>query len=309
MRKDTSDKAMTFNRRQFLGTLGLTGLATRFATSQTSSHLAFSTLGCPKWGWQQILDFASARQFAAIELRGLMGQLDLPSLPEFAASNIRERRLELARHNLKIACVSSSAELHHADSSRTKQLDDARRFIDLAQALDAPYVRVFGNKMENPREETIKRVAAGMRELADYAEPRHVTVLLESHGDFTDSPTLKEILTKANSAHAALLWDAHHTFVEGHEDPELTWRELGPWIRHTHLKDSRIVNGERHYVLTGRGDVPVRRQIEVLSRAGYSGFFCFEWEKMWHPDIEEPEIAFADYAQVARSYVQNAHAR
>jgi sugar phosphate isomerase/epimerase len=131
-----------------------------------------------------------------------------------------------------------------------------------------------------------------------------VTVLLESHGDFTDSPTLKRILTTANSAHAALLWDAHHTFVEGHEDPETTWRELGPWIRHTHLKDSRVVNGERHYVLTGRGDVPVKRQIEILQKGGYSGYFCFEWEKLWHPELEDPAIAFADYAQVAGRYIQ-----
>jgi sugar phosphate isomerase/epimerase len=300
---------MNINRREFLISAAIAGLAAKLKASGHSGFLAFSTLGCPKWSWNQILDFASSHGFAAIELRGLMGQLDLPSLPEFAPDKISGRQRELADHHLKIACISSSTELHHADSSRGKQLADARRFIDLAESLGAPYVRVFGNKVENPREETIKRVAAGMSELAQYAEPRHVTVLLESHGDFTDSATLKEVLTRANSAHAALLWDAHHTFVEGHEDPEVTWRELAPWIRHTHLKDSRVINGERHYILTGKGDVPVQRQIEILWRRGYSGYFCFEWEKLWHPDLEEPEIAFADYARVAGSYVQNAISR
>jgi sugar phosphate isomerase/epimerase len=299
------------NRREFLGSISLTALASRFVVSSnhSSRFLAFSTLGCPKWSWPQILDFASGQGFSAIELRGLMGQLDLPSLAEFAPDQIRVRRRELAEHNLKIACVSSSAELHHADSTREKQLADARRFIDLANSLGAPHVRVFGNKMEGPREDVVARVAAGMRELAQYAEPRQVSVLLESHGDFTDSATLKEILTRANSAHAALLWDAHHTFVEGHEDPEKTWRELGLWIRHTHLKDSRVMDGERRYVLTGTGDVPVKRQIEILMQGGYSGYFCFEWEKLWHPDIQEPEIAFADYARVAGGYVQGARSR
>ena len=294
---------MKVTRKQFIGSLAFAGLATQFALAGKSSQLAFSTLGCPKWNWQQILDFASAHGFSAIELRGLMGQLDLPSLPEFAPDKISDRRAELSRHNLKIACVSSSAEMHHADASRAKQLDDARRFIDLAQALGAPNVRVFGNKLEEPKADTIARIAAGMRELAEYAGPKNVTVILESHGDFTNSTVLKEILTKANSPHAALLWDAHHTFVDGHEDPEFTFHELGQWIRHTHLKDSKVVNGERHYVLTGRGDVPVRRQMEVLSKAGYKGYFCFEWEKMWHPEIEEPEIAFSDYAQIARGYL------
>lgn len=302
---------MTVNRREFLGATALAALASRFAmsASHSSSFLAFSTLGCPKWSWNQILDFASAHGFSAIELRGLTGQLDLPSLPEFAPDQIATRRKELAEHNLKIACVSSSTELHHADASREKHLADARRFIDLANALGAPYIRVFGNKIEGPREEVITRVAAGMRELAQYAEPKKVSVLLESHGDFTDSATLKEILTKANSAHAALLWDAHHTFVEGHEDPEKTWREVGLWIRHTHLKDSRVINGERRYVLTGTGDVPVKQQIEILMRRGYSGYFCFEWEKLWHPEIQEPEVAFADYARVAGGYVEGAKSR
>jgi sugar phosphate isomerase/epimerase len=300
---------VNLNRRELLVSLGVACAASRLDATHPPSQLAFSTLGCPKWTWNQILDFASAHGFAAIELRGLTGQLDLPSLPEFAPDKIRERRSELAAHDLKIACVSSSAELHHADASRTKQLNDARRFIALAHELGAPYVRVFGNNIEGPREEVIGRVAAGMRELATYAEPKQVTVLLESHGDFTNSAILKEILTRANSAHAALLWDAHHTFVEGHEEPETTWRELGLWIRHTHLKDSRVVNGERHYVLTGRGDVPVKRQIQILMRAGYSGYFCFEWEKLWHPEIEEPEVAFADYARVAGDYVRNANSR
>ena len=300
---------MNLSRREFLTALGVAGVATQVAKSRSSVRLAFSTLGCPKWTWDQILAFASTHEFAAIELRGLMGELDLPSLPDFAAGKIRDRRLELAHHHLKIACVSSSAELHHSGPSRARQLADARRFIDLAHALGALYVRVFGNKLEGPREEVLTQVASGMRELGTYAEPRQVTVLLESHGDFTDSPTLKDILTRANSAHAALLWDAHHTFVDGHEDPEFTWRELGRWIRHTHLKDSRRVNGERRYVLTGRGDVPVKRQIEVLSRGGYSGYFCFEWEKLWHPEIEEPETAFADYTRVAGGYIQSAHSR
>jgi sugar phosphate isomerase/epimerase len=291
-------------RREFLGALAFAALANRLGTKHNPGHLAFSTLGCPKWTWTQTLDFASAHGFAGIELRGVTGELDLPSLPDFAPGKIGDRRTELEQHNLKIACVSSSAELHHPDPARAKQLDDARRFIDLAHSLGAPYVRVFGNKIEGPRDEVIARVAAGMRELATYAEPKQVTVLLESHGDFTDSPTLKRILTAANSPHAALLWDAHHTFIEGREDPETTWRELGPWIRHTHLKDSRVVNGERHYVLTGRGDVPVKRQIEILQKGGYSGYFCFEWEKVWHPELEDPELAFADYAQVAGKYLE-----
>ena len=109
----------------------------------------------------------------------------------------------------------------------------------------------------------------------------------------------------------ALLWDAHHTFVSGKESPEDTVRQLGRYIRHTHLKDSvpAATEGGRRYVLTGTGEVPVRRQIEALVKTGYRGVYSFEWEKRWHPEIAEPEVAIAQFATVAGEYLRGAGAR
>jgi sugar phosphate isomerase/epimerase len=288
--------------------MALAALAAKFATAaEARLPLAFSTLGCPKWTWQQILDFASEHGFAAVELRGLMGEMNLPVRPEFAPDKIPAAKRDVAAHGLKIASVSSSAAMHEADpEKRAQQLSDAKKFIDLASALGAPYVRVFGNEIKGPKEEVLARVVAGLHELGEYAGPKNVTVIIESHGDFTDSPTLKEILTRANSDHVALLWDAHHTFADGHEEPEFTVAQLGKWIRHTHLKDSVPGEKERQYVLTGKGDMPVKRQIESLVKINYKGFYCFEWEKAWHPELLEPEVAIADYANVAGGYLREA---
>ena len=145
--------------------------------------------------------------------------------------------------------------------------------------------------------------------MGDYARPKGVTVLIESHGDFTDSPTLLEILREADSPAVALLWDAHHTFVSGHEQPEDTVRQLGPYIRHTHLKDSVPDVNDRKYVLTGTGEVPVKRQVAALARIGYRGYYSFEWEKRWHPDIAEPDEAIAQFATVAGEYLRRAGVR
>lgn len=300
---------MRVTRREFVAAsaCGAAGLAlSRFAWAADTKErlpLAFSTLGCPAWEWPKILEFAESHGFVAIELRGLMGSMDLPSRPEFAPERIAQSKKEVAGHGLKIANIGSSSALHDADPAKhAQQLADAKRFIDLASTLGSPYVRVFGKEIKGPKEEVVARVAAGLHELGEYAGPRGVTVIIESHGDFVDSPTLKEVLTRADSAHAALLWDAHHTFADGHEQPEYTVRELGAWIRHTHLKDSVPTGKERKYVLTGRGDVPIRRQVQALQKIGYKGYYCFEWEKAWHPDLEDPEIAIADYAKVVSAY-------
>lgn len=300
----------SLTRRKFIqnSSAALTAVAVTPLLAHASAKplpIGFSTLGCPAWDWLKILDFAKQNNFSAVELRGLQGSMDLPTRPEFSRDNIAKSKKDIASRGLHIACVSSSAEMHDADPQKhEQQLADARRFIDLASALKAPYVRVFGNKIAGPHDEVVDRVGLSLGQLGAYAGTRGVTVLIESHGDFTDSPTLKALLEKANSKHVGLLWDAHHTFVSGKEEPEFTVAQLGKYIHHTHLKDSRPEGTDVHYVLTGQGTVPVKRQVEALVKMGYRGYYSFEWEKVWHPDIDEPEIAIADYARVMTGYLK-----
>jgi sugar phosphate isomerase/epimerase len=270
--------------------------------------IAFSTLGCPEWDWLTVIDFAAEHGFAGIELRGIQAAMDLTTRPEFGAARLAQTRKQLADRELRIVGIGSSANLHEPDPAiRKTGLDEARRFIDLAQALDAPFVRVFPNRYVDgeAHEVTIERIAQGLRELGEHARNKNVTVLLESHGDMTDSPTLLKIMQLANSPRVALLWDAHHTFAFSREAPDDTYRQLRQHIRHTHLKDSvPDGSGGRKYVLTGSGEVPVKRQVEVLKAGGYTGMYCLEWEKRWHPEIEAPEVAFPHYARMISEYLR-----
>lgn len=309
---ESTEATAVTTRRTFLQTCAgmLAAPYVRWWHDADRLPLGFSTLGCPGWSWTKVLDFAAGHDFAAVELRGLQETMDLPQRPEFAPARIHDSRRQLTDRGLVVSCLGSSANMHEMDAAkRAVQLDEARRFIDLAQALGAPYVRVFGNKYVEGviREAMLAHIAGGLRELGEYARGKGVTVLIESHGDFTDSPALLAILQKAGSTGVGLLWDAHHTFVSGKEQPEDTVRQLGRYIRHTHLKDSVAAgpNGDdRRYVLTGTGDVPVRRQVEALAKIGYRGYYSFEWEKRWHPEIEEPEVAIAQFATVVSGYLR-----
>jgi sugar phosphate isomerase/epimerase len=298
-------------RREFVQWAGmLTALSVLAQEKRKSLPIAFSTLGCPAWTLTKILDFAAQHGFAAIELRGLEGNLNLPSHPAFSRERMAQTRRDIAAHDLKIVSVSSSASMHEIEpAKRNEQLDDARRSIDLAARLGAPYIRVFGNSPDSenpviPDSDLKARVASGLHELGDYAGTRNVTVLMESHDDFTSSAVLEDVFRRADSAHVGLLWDAYHTFTGSNEDPETTVKRLTRWIHHTHLKDAVGSGTDRHYVLTGQGNIPVRRQVAALHAAGYTGFYCFEWEKVWHPELQDPEIAFADYARVMSGYLR-----
>ena len=300
----------TMNRRSFAGTLaGAAVGASLFGLSRAAEReapLCFSTLGCPEWDWNMILEQAQRLSFRGIELRGIQGRMELPELPEFAGSAWKKSLEDVKAHELKIVNLGASTAFHEPDADkRARGLESAKRFVDLAHNLQAPYIRVFGDRYVEgePREATRDRIVTGLQELARHAQGSGVTALIESHGDFNKSPDLLAILTAVNREEVALLWDAHHTYAFGHESPEETWNKLGAYVRHVHLKDSRPEGEAVRYVLTGQGTVPVKETAETLAKGGYKGYYSFEWEKGWHAELEEPEVAFPHFVQEMREYL------
>jgi hypothetical protein len=55
-------------------------------------------------------------------------------------------------------------------------------------------------------------------------------------------------------------------------------------------------NDKQQYVFVGKGNTPILETVELLQKDNYKGYYSFEWEKRWHPEIDAPELAIADYA-------------
>src|ERR1700758_3063254 len=126
---DPRRKKVVLSRREFVVGLSFAAAAAAFARTHKDSKmpLAFSTLGCPAWDLAKILSFAAEHGFAAIELRGLQGNMDLPSHPSFSADHLDETKHRFATSGLKIACVSSSARMGEADQvKRSKEIVDTK---------------------------------------------------------------------------------------------------------------------------------------------------------------------------------------
>ena len=60
-----------------------------------------------------------------------------------------------------------------------------------------------------------------------------------------------------------------------------------------------------HFVVqrSGLTIVPCREILGLIASRGYNGFVCAEWEKKWHPEIEEPEIALPQHARVLHEWM------
>ena len=294
------------NRREFLKqSTALVGLSALDFAAPTKPLLSFSTLGCPAWTFSKALQHASENGYSGIEIRGIKGDLDLPKNSLFSASNIASTKREIADSQIKIVNLGSSANMHFLDpAKRQKNLDEAKKYIALADQVGCPFIRVFPNDLpkDQPEAETVDAIILALQELGDFAKNSGVKVLLESHGKVIKSDMLLHIMQEANHTNVGLVWDFFNMWSVTKEAPSDMYKQLKKYIFHTHIKDAQLTEKGETYTLLGEGNAPVREALQALKKGGYTGYYSFEWEKLWHMEIAEPEIAFPHFAKNFNAY-------
>lgn len=302
---------MFYTRKEFLQNSAILVAASITSSSfillKDKPLLAFSTIACPDWTLKQAIDFAALHDYQGLEIRGIKRQMNLPDAVEFnSPDNMESTMATMKEKGLKFVNLGASAAFHMPEGPvRDDHMKEAKSFIDLAQQINCPFVRVFPNEFpkDQDRNKTIEYVANGLRTLGEYAKERNVTVLMETHGDFSHSDDVLKTMKMADHPNVALVWDISNMWTETKEPPAVVYKKLKKYIRHTHIKDAKFLAGDKlQYVFLGQGDVPVFEAINILSKGGYKGYYSFEWEKLWHPEIAEPELALADYERVMRKH-------
>ena len=299
-------------RKEFLQTSALFFAASfakgSFEFGKDKLPLAFSTLGCPDWDFKKITDFAVKHDYTGIEMRGLLHEMDLTKCPEFNSSQNIEATLKIMKEKgLRFVDLGSSATLHFRESAeREKNIADGKAFIDLAQQLHCPNVRVFPNLLpkDQDKDETLEFITKGLLELGGYAKGSGVNVLMETHGDLVWTHDIDKVMKDTGLPNVGLVWDITNMWTITKEPPSEVYRILKKYIHHTHIKDAILVDGKPQYTLLGRGQVPIFEAIDILAKGGYKGYYSFEWEKLWHPELEDPETALADYPVAMKKHFQ-----
>ena len=273
-------------------------------------RLAFSTLGCPSWTLAQVTDAASRLGYDGVELRFLEGDDALWARPELTGAGLRDTLRHLRDAGLAVPCVDTRSFFHQPDAAaRGKAVDEAERSAELAARLGARGIRVFGDRVQPgaDREATRGWIADALAEVRDRVRGSGVEVWLETHGDFATGAATRSLIEQAGAEGLGAVWDPANAFSEFGEDPARGAAALGPFVRHIHLKDARRPpDGKIPWrpVLPGQGEFPAALVLERLAATGYDGWVSFEWEKRWHPDIEEPEMALPHFLAWAAERVR-----
>jgi len=266
-------------------------------------NLAFSTLACPAWSLSEVAEGALRYGYGGVELRLIDGELIDAGMPASERTRVRQA---FTRARLPIVAVDSSVRVAAAADSETA-LRELTPFLELASAWESPVVRVFGGDWGETRSraEAVAQAREVLGQAAAATQRLGVCVALETHDRFSDTRLVAEVLDGLPPV-AAAIWDTGHPHRVG-DGPEEVAQRLRGRIAHVHLKDARRrraagADDDWELTLLGEGEVPVRACVEAVRRDGYDGWLSVEWEKRWHPELAEPEVALPQFAQTVRSW-------
>jgi sugar phosphate isomerase/epimerase len=266
-------------------------------------QFGFSTLGCPAWSLERVAEAAGKFGYAGVELRLIDGEVITPPL---VRGNLRRIESLFGTSGPKIIGLGSSARFAMADSNeRAKNEQEVVELLDLARDLGVPMVRVFGGRIPagEKLDAGVSRLAESLNRLAPNAERAGVRIGLETHDDFSRSAAVADVLNLVPSAAVGALWDTHHPFEMG-EPTAVVWTNLANRLLHVHLKDAkRRADSGWDLVLLGDGEVPCREILRALALRGYPGWVVAEWEKKWHPELAEPDVAMPQHLAKMREWI------
>jgi len=260
-------------------------------------QFAFSTVACPTWSIDQVAQQASAMGYDGVELRTLgAGGTKIASDP--ALSDPAKVRDLLAASNVKCLCLSSSATLHGRDDGAGKaSYYEVGKLIDMAAALGAPMLRVFGLKVEpgETRNNVIQRIASRIPALAEKAGDLGIQIVFENAGSFALAKEWWWLLNIVDHPMVGMCWNVANAAAA---DPAergggMAVTMLNSRIRMVKVKDTKIGQGVG-FVPLGDGDVNIPLFLKKLRGIGFEGPISVEWDRAWLPSLAPAEEYLPD---------------
>jgi fatty-acyl-CoA synthase len=246
--------------------------------------------------------------YDGIEIRGLGDTVNSYAARPFTERELPKTLEKLRSLGLEIPCLSSGVVMKDGDKL-WDNLCEIRKYITLAKQLGSSFIRVLADKepkAESEVDDTV--VITSLKAAAQIAEEADIYLLAETNGVYADTARLKRVLDAVGSKCVAALWDMHHPYryggeSYGGESPEETVKNLGAYIKYTHIKDSVVnADGSISYRMCGEGDLPIERMIEALRSIGYDGYLSLEWVRRWNRSLENAGMVFPQYAEYMSPY-------
>ncbi len=239
--------------------------------------LAFSTLGVPGLPLSDVVRLAAEYGYHGVELRT---HPEEPVHTGLTAGERAEAAAEFKTAGVEVLGLAGYARVA-APGDDEPVLAELRELLDLARDLGAPFVRVFpGGGEEQDAAEADATAARRLGTAAQYATDAGVRILLETHDSHRTGADAMRVLGLVGHRQVGALWDVMHTWLGG-EQPASTYAALSPHLGYVQVKDIASADDTTPLPL-GAGVLPLTECVDLLSREGWDGWLCWEYEKRWY---------------------------
>ena len=268
-------------------------------------ELATMSSVCPDWNLAEIIAGMKRHGYRGLEPRVEWGHA-CGIEAELTADARQEIRARMADEGLEICCMATSVRMAAPDpEERAKHVGDLQKYIDLAADLGCGLIRTFGGQRARDRElqAVVDYVVEGYMEAMPLAVERGVTVLMETHDDWSCSAPVREVVEQAGHPNLRILWDLMHP-QRMLEKPEETFAVVGEYTRHLHAHDGQYVDGKLQTGLLGKGAIDHAVPLQLLQEAGFDGYFSVEVIHQPGSD-HDAEGVLKQYAEQFRAIVED----
>jgi sugar phosphate isomerase/epimerase len=217
---------------------------------------------------------AAGRGLRYVEVRSAWGT-NILDLDDAQLTTVRET---LAEHGLKVSSIGSPIGKISIGDDFPPHLKRMRRAVEVAELLEAPYIRLFsffipeGIDPDSRRDEVLSRMST----LAEAAADSDVILVHENEKEiYGDIPRrCLDIVTSVDSPKLQLAWDPANFVQVGVRPFTEGYSMLRPYVGYIQIKDALLADGT--VVVAGAGDGEVVETIRALRADGFDGFFSLE---------------------------------
>lgn len=226
----------------------------------------------PQYSIDEALDGISKAGFKYVELVTVPGHVEhiIPK-PEELTKEDADRILNLCKENsLEIYCIAGHTRLMKEDSIR-----NLKKVIDAAELFGANFITTDTGEVKTKNDE--KKFYSDIKELAEYAKLKKLTICLEMHGEWCNNGVKGvEIIKTINLPNVKLNYDTANVMYFGGVKAEDDLEYALPYIAFMHLKDRGGKLGEWNFPPLGSGNMDFKKIFSLIKN--YNGPISVEIE-------------------------------
>ena len=261
---------------------------------------SFLTKGWHDNTFEEFCEVAKELKFKGIELHNIHNRLFTDKDGAFHDYTSAKTVRKLFEMKLELPCIDTICNL--ADISKKEDnIEEIEACINIASNLKIPYVRIYASERDFTEEknENVRNVIA---EVLPKAEEKNITLLMETSGIYCDTALLRQLLDSFACDNLGALWDMYSPYFVCDEQPEITIKNLGAYIKHVHIKDAVRTDNGTEFCLMGEGETPISEMMLGLRSVNYDGFISLEWDPKWCEELNDMEIIFSQFVNYMKQF-------